>query len=452
MGRCVGRRELLRGIVGVAGAAAGEIPYFWTSATAQELSKNDRPHLALIGMGGHGSFLGRRVLASAEVVAGCDVDRRQAEKCCGSKGFAGRKVDLYEDFRRVLDRKDVEAVLIATPDHWHASIALAALKAGKDVYCESPLALTIEEGRLVRKAVRQSKRVFQAGTQQRSEYSQAFLKAVALARAGKLGKPLTATCFIGTGKKGGPFPTKPVPDGLNWDLWLGPAPKVDYSPERCHGNFRWWLEYSGGKLTDWGVHHMDIAQWALGCENTGASEIEGSATFPAGIYPEEFNPVEFLAGRQKIANGYNTPTDFDVTLEFAGGNTIVVKHGPTNGVLLEGPEGDVYVSRNELKGKAIDALSGKDKDWLEAEVARLYRGRQPGDHLKDFLACLKDRTEPISDVATHHRAVTSCHQCVLALLLKRRLHWDYQQEDFLRDDEASLLRSRPHRLPYAIEG
>jgi predicted dehydrogenase len=277
-----------------------------------------------------------------------------------------------------------------------------------------------------------------------------FLKAVALARSGPLGKKLTITCSIGSGKDQGPFPTGDPPEGLNWDFWLGQAPSVPYCKERCHNTFRWWLEYSGGKLTDWGAHHIDIAQWALGCENSGPVTIEGQGRFLN--IPADFKPVDFFAGKINLPNGYNTATEFEINLTYANGNRIIVRHGPGNGVLIEGDSGRIFVSRGSLTGKPIEELTAKDQEWLAGEVKQLYKGKELNGHMNNFFECVQDRSLPISDVFTHHRSVSSCHLCNIAMLLKRKLRWDPQIEDFLGDEEASALRSRPRREPYSIPG
>jgi len=438
------RREFLARSAAVVGA--GATPYFWTSAHAAEESKNDRPLGAAIGVGGQGTGIGRRASGFADMVACCDVDQAHAERFAGH--FDG-KPKIYHDYRELLDRKDIEVVTIGTPDHWHTAVCIAALQAGKDVYCEKPLTLTIDEGKLICRVVEKTGRVFQVGTQQRSENNAMFLKAVALARSGRLGKNLTATCSIGGAPTGGPFPTADPPPELDWDFWLGQAPEVDYTPQRCHGNFRWWLEYSGGKMTDWGAHHLDIAQWGLGYESSGPIEIEGEGQFPN--IPGDFDPVAFFDGRLKLPNGYNTATQFTITHTYENGSKMIVQHGPDNGIWFEGDEGRIFVNRRRLTGKPIEDLTDADKEWLDREVAKLYGGKQPGNHMRNFFDCVGDRTQPISDVFTHHRTMTACHLSNIALLLKRKLHWDPDKEDFIGDDQASALRSRRQREPYAIK-
>jgi len=252
----VARRDLLKGGVGfVAGMA---IPHVWVSPFSWAESPNERLNVAAIGVGGRGSKIGEQAAQLGNMVACADVHRGNAENF--AKPFEGR-CQVYKDYREVLDRKDVQVVTIGTPDHWHTKIAIDAMKAGKDVYCEKPLTLTIEESKLICEAVRRSGRVFQVGTQQRSEFDSMFLKAIVMARSGRLGKKLKAISSVGQATSGGPFANAEPPEFLDWDFWLGQAPKVPFCENRIGWNFRWWFEYSGGQVTDWGVHHTDIALW-----------------------------------------------------------------------------------------------------------------------------------------------------------------------------------------------
>ncbi|HJN18884.1 MAG TPA: Gfo/Idh/MocA family oxidoreductase, partial [Armatimonadota bacterium] len=232
---------------------------------ADKVAANDRIALGFIGIGGMGNghlggFLGNR---RTEVLAVCDVDAGHREAAANRVGDGCAQ---YADHRELLDRDDIDAVVIATPDHWHTLTSIHACQAGKDVYCEKPLTLTIEECWKLTAAVRRYGRVFQTGSQQRS--SREFQQAVSLVRAGRIGKVHTVKVGIGTGPTSGYEPNTAPPDGLDWDMWLGPAPKVPYTRQRCHGNFRWFWDYSGGKMTDWGHHHNDIAQWGLNMDGT----------------------------------------------------------------------------------------------------------------------------------------------------------------------------------------
>ena len=438
------RRDFLKTTAGT-GAAAALTPSFFTSARAGEESANDRLTVAAIGCGGRGSGIGHQAGGRGNMVACCDVDADRAAD------FANRyenRCQIFRDYREVLTRQDVEAVTIGTPDHWHTKIAIEAMQAGKDVYCEKPLTLTIEESKLICAVTRETGRVFQVGTQQRSEYGNMFLKAVVLARSGRLGKKLHAVSSVGGAESGGPFPTADPPANLNWDFWLGQAPKVDYCEKRVHYQFRWWFEYSGGQVTDWGVHHTDIALWALGGEETGPAEIEGKGDFPLGTE----GVLEMLAGKKPAVepNSYNVARSFDCDMTLPNGNTIKLVSGP-NELVLEGELGKIRVNRGNLTGKPVEELSDADRQWLDEEVVKLCKGKQPGSHMGNFFECIKDRSLPISDVYTHTNSVNACHMANIAMLLGRKIRWDQAKYDFVDDAEASALRSRPQREPYTIK-
>lgn len=438
------RRSLLKTAAGIA-VGGGFIPYFSTSASAEAKSAADKLGIGAIGVGGRGTSLGLEIAGYGNMLACADVHRAHAEEFAAK---CPRKCQVYGDYRKLLQRKDIDVVTIATPDHWHVKVAVDALRAGKDVYCEKPLTLTIDEGKVLRKVVRETGRVLQVGTQQRT--TRYFLTAVAMARSGRLGKKLTATCSIGPGHTSRPFPTSDPPPELDWDMWLGQAPQVPYCIQRATGNFRWWLEYSGGKLTDWGAHHVDIAQWALGAENTGPVTIDGRGRNPC--IPDDFDPVAFFAGKAKLPNCYNVAIRFHIDLQFANGNRIHVQEGGAeNGILIEGENGRIFANRRRVSGKPIETLTAADKKWLAGEIIKLYKGRKPTTHVENFLACVKDRSQPISDVATTHRTVSSCHLCNISILLGRKLRWDPVAEDFIDDPQASALRARPRRTPYTLE-
>jgi myo-inositol 2-dehydrogenase/D-chiro-inositol 1-dehydrogenase len=244
---------------------------------------------------------------------------------------------------------------------------------------------------------------------------------------------------------------------LDWELWLGPTPKVDFAVDRRR-DFRWWFEYSGGKMTDWGAHHIDIAQWALGFDKTGPVKVSGTGKFPP-IVPEKFDWDSYLDGKITLPNAYNTATQFSIDLEFANGAVINVNHDFRresdntqfdNGILFEGEEGRIFVNRGRISGVPIEQLTAADKEEMGKKITKLYKGKIPGDHMRNFFECVQDRSEPISDVVTHVRTMESCHLCNIALMLGRKLQWDPDKEQFIGDDQANALMARVRREPYKL--
>ncbi len=448
------RRKFLQTVTGAA-ATAVVTPYFFTGAKgvaddAKAESKNDRPLVGCIGTGDRWGAVGPSAMKFGDVVAVCDVDRAHAEK--GQKivkDKQDREVEAFEDYRKILDRKDVEVVTIVTPDHWHSKIAIEAMQAGKDVYCEKPLTLTIDEGKQILKVQKQTGRVFQVGTQQRSEMDLRFLKAIALVKEGRLGTIKTVQCAIGGAPASSDIPKAEVPSTLNWDLWLGQAPMTDYIlggfgnnknyPEsRTHYEFRWWYEYSGGKMTDWGAHHIDIAQWAIGMDNSGPVSVEGTAD----------HPVLFKDGHPTVSNRYNTATKFLVKCVFPNGVEMTIRDDTENGILIEGDKGRIFVSRGSLKGKPVEDLA--ENPLPEDAVKKIYKGKEPGDHMRNFFECIKTREQPISDVVTHHRSMSTCHLANIAIRLGRPLKWDPQAEQIVGDDAANAWLRREQRKGFEI--
>ncbi len=432
------RRRFLQGVAATA-AAGAIVPYVFTADAeerTQPRSKNDRLRIGAIGMRYQGSVIAEKALAHGDVVAICDVDRQIAEK---ARAQFGGKADLYEDYRKMLDRKDLDVVTIGTPDHWHTAISIDACLAGKDVYCEKPLTLTIDEGKRLVRVVRQTGRVLQVGSWQRSDHR--FRLACEMVRAGRIGKLRRVLVTLGKNPRGGPFRVEPPPAHLNWDLWLGQTPSVPYIKERCHYTFRWWYEYSGGQMTDWGAHHMDIAQWGIGADDSGPVEIEGKAEFP------------------NIPNGYNVATSFSARMRYANGVELIVEDEGRNGVMFEGERDHLFVNRGTIAGRPVDAL--KD-DPFPREQFKLYpydnlaRPERMGkldaiiNHMGNFFDCVRDRQPPISDVVTQHRAASVCHLANIAMRLGRKLRWDPTGEVFVGDDEANGWLRREQRKPYQI--
>jgi len=429
------RRKFVQTSAGLAALAA--TPYWISSRARAEESKNQRPLIGAIGLGGQGTGDARRASKYGDIVAVCDVQRQHAERA-REKHFA--KADVLEDYRKLIERNDIEAVTIGTPDHWHTEIALAALDAGKHVYCEKPLTLTIDEGKQLVAMVKKSGKTMQVGTQQRGDQYNLFGRAVATVRSGQLGKikKVTVQLPLST-EQGGPFAAQPVPEGLNWDFWLGQAPSVDYCPERSHFRFRWWYEYSGGIATDWGAHHMDVAHWALDVENSGPLTIDGTKT-----------------ELPNIPGGFNTPKFVTVDFTYPGDIQLQMQAQPPGdeGVMFEGENGRIFVNRGRLTGKPIEEqdASPQLKEKIMADVEKLFKGNtaQMGDHMGNFFEAFKYGKWPISDVESQHRSVSACHLANLSIRLRRKLTWDAAKEQFVGDSEADAMLTRPQRSPYQV--
>ncbi len=437
------RRHFLK-----AASMAAATPYLWTSGRAMGDSANDRINIASIGVGGRGSGIGHQAGGLGNMVACADVHLGNANK------FAERyqgKCEVVQDYRKLLDRKDIDAVTCGTPDHWHVRIAIDAMKAGKDVYCEKPLTLTMAESAQVMKATKETGRIFQVGTQQRSEMGQVFLKAIVIARSGRLGDKLQAISSVGGATSGGPFSNEDPPRELDWNLWLGQTPKLPFCPNRIGLNFRWWLEYSGGQVTDWGVHHTDIAIWALGGEETGVVEtmpVEGECNFPLGRELMR----DTLLGRKPVEElpvCYNVANKFQVEMKLPNENEVTLLSGP-NELIISGDKGRIRVNRGGLTGTPVEEIEkdAKQKEWLDEQVRALYRNMPLSGHMTNFFHCMKTREKPISDVWTHCRSVDACHMANIAMLLDRSVKFDPDQRRFAGDDEANALMSRKQRAPY----
>lgn len=405
--------------------------------------------LGLIGCGNQGINDLKLFLADerVQVVAVCDVNRQSPGYWNG--GIAGREpardfvewhygqarrsgtykgCALYEDFRELLRRPDIDAVILALPDHWHALVTIAAARAGKDIYGEKPLALTIAEGRAMVNAVQNNNRIFQTGSQQRSDPR--FRLACELVRNGRLGKLHTVLCGLpgGTpdyGQTGHRQDPEPVPAGFNYDLWLGPAPESPYAPARCHVNFRWILDYSGGQLTDWGGHHPDIAQWGMGTELTGPIAIRnGQATW----------------AKVKL---WNTATDFHFEAHYASGVKLICSSRVRQGVTFQGADGWVWVNRGAIEASPLQLL-----DYSPGpNETRLPRSTS---HSRNFIDSVLSRQQPIAPIEQAHRSISIAHLGNISLRLGRDLAWDPVNERFPNDEAANRLLSRPYRQPWTL--
>lgn len=447
----VTRRKFLAGVA--AGSAGVMLSTSGRSSRAQ--SPNDRPVFATIGLRNQGWLITNKSTQFADFAAFADVDetvlQSNVEKM---QEKTGKKPEGYKDYRAILDRDDIDAVMIATPDHWHTKISVEAMLAGKDVYCEKPLTLTIDEGKLIEKIAKQTGRVFQVGTMQRTECNQRFLKAIALIREGRIGDIKKITCGI-NGATGSPeLPVVDVPAGLDWDFWLGPAPKTDYRalPEmregygggvplytNCHYAWRNWYEYSGGQMNDWGAHHVDIATWALDAGDTG----------PNKITPVSYSlPVEYKNGHPTVSDRYNSPTKFEIHANMPGDIPMVITSEGDNGILFEGTKGRFFVNRGKLAGKPIEDLEGNPLP--EGAVEKVYGGPVSANHTKNFIDAMTSRERPISDVWSHNRMLETCHLANIAIRLGRELNWDPTTRQIIGDNEANTFLSREPRKGFEI--
>lgn len=455
-------------------------PYWFTSraGAADSSSKNDRLVIGCIGTGDRWtSAIGPQIRRYGDIVAVCDVDKNHVEN--NGLKIAGSKADAYEDYRRILDRPEIQVVTIATPDHWHSKILIEAMQAGKDVYCEKPMTLTIDEGKKICQVQKQTGRVVQVGTQQRDEFDvhthptdknekpevlfmRQFLTAVALAHTGRLGEMKSAKIVLRGNPLSPVLPKVDVPTGLNWEMWLGQAPLVDYvqgttgqssnknyPASRAHYEFRWWYEYSGGKLTDWGAHHVDIAQWALGMDNSGPVSVESTGEMP----------VPYENGYAKVDNRYNTAKKFDVKCKFPNNTELRLVSGNEDSIWLEGSKGRIKIGRDLLKDEEGDAVASlKDNPIPDEVFSKLCKGKAPTSkqregeaHMANFVACVRDRGTPISDVHTHHRAMTTCHLANISLRLNRPLKWDPEKQEIVGDSDANGWVAREQRKGYEIK-
>lgn len=399
---------------------------------------SERLAIAVIGTGGlgRGHHLNHLLnndwwKAHADVLAVCDVDlNRATEAAQDCLKASGRRVGIYQDYRRVCDRKDIDAVFIVTPDHWHSIIAIAAMEAGKDIYCEKPLTLTVEEGKRLVATARRYGTVFQTGSQQRSDPT--FRKACELVRDGKIGRIKridTVLHAVGNNKW---IAAHTPPPNLDWDFYQGQAPWTGYRHNCVHYQFRWLYDYSGGVMTDWGAHHNDIAQWGLGTDGSGPVWVDGTRA------------------KWHLDGPYTVPSNFDVQYKYADGtelwcHTDNQKYDDGtefgNGIKFTGEKGWVFVCR----GGRLEASFPEPKN-VETKV-KLYAS---DDHHRNWYDCVKSRKRCICDVEIGHRSVTICHIGNISMRLGRPLQWDPVKEEFIGDPVANQMLSRSMRAPWRL--
>jgi predicted dehydrogenase len=414
-----------------------------TAKATDRPAPSDRVVVGIIGCGSLGTnhHLKSCLIPNKRIEVGalCDVDRNHlnnAARIC--KERTGKRVPLYKDFRKLVAQKDLDAVLIATPDHWHALNAIAAMENGLDVYCEKPLSLTIEDGKAMVAAARRYGTVFQTGSMQRSDPR--FRKACQLVRNKNIGELEVVHTYIGKVPTGRPIdkwmPPKTPPSGLDWDFWLGPAPYADYTPNRCHYQFRWYWDYSGGKVTDWGAHHNDIAHWGIGMDHFGPIMVDSKGKF------SDTGP-------------YDAAIEFEITYSYSTGVALICSSEPSehgsNGVKFEGKDGWIFVNRRTILASDPDILKiepGPD------DVLLYNTGDSPNsfvNHYKNWLDCIVSRDRCICDVEIGHRSATICHLGNISLRLGRDLKWNAGPMTFFKDQTASeTMMGRPMRPPWHL--
>ncbi|MDP8244857.1 MAG: Gfo/Idh/MocA family oxidoreductase [Candidatus Hinthialibacter antarcticus] len=398
--------------------------------TFGNVAPSNRIVMGCIGVGSQGTGDMRNFMRRDEayIRAVCDVDGSHRKRAKQSVDEFNDNSDCaaYVDFRELLERDDLDAVLIAVPDHWHALPAIAAAKRGLDVYGEKPLSRSIRESRAICDAVRRYGRVWQTGSQQRSEGN--FQHACELVRNEKIGAIHTVEVGLPGGGSTDLKPTKPAPEDLDWDRWLGPAPwreYCDFGRDRCHWDWRWIMDYSGGQLTDWAGHHIDIAHWGMGYDQTGPVEISGSAEYP----------------REGL---YDTATSYSFVCKYKTGVTINISSSNRGGTKWIGENGWVWVNRGAIEASDENLLK---KDCIGPNDTRLYQSR---DHFQNFLDCVKSRQETICPAETGCRSISVGHLGEITMLLNRKIRWNPDTETIIDDPEANALLGRAYRKPWTL--
>ena len=431
----IARRTFLKNSV-----ATIAVPYFVPSLVR---GASNRLTMGMIGLGSMGMRHVKGFLEESDcrIVAICDVDAGRRRAAVGeiNEKYGNSDCSQYNDFRDLIARNDIDTLCISVPDHWHAALALAGIRAGKDIYGEKPLALTITEGRAIVEAVDRYQCVWQTGSWQRS--TDHFRFGCELVRNERIGKLRRVEVGIGPGFKTPEIketlykidlqPVMPVPEGFDYEMWLGPAPWAAYTEKRCHWNFRWILDYSGGQVTDWGAHHIDIAHWGMDCDATGPVEVHGK-----GLFPED--------------GLWNAAVDYDFECLYANGLVMRVasnNHIP-QGVRFIGDDGWVHVTRGGLKTNPPDLRQAK------IEPNELHLPRPAGDHRqghrRDFLHCVKTRKTPITPAEVGHRSATVPHLGNIAMILGRKIRWDPKRERIINDESANRMLSRTLRSPWHL--
>ena len=412
------RRDFLHTAAVSAGTTTWFLPQW---STAVDAPASDKLRIASIGIGGQGN--GNLTAFMKNVVAVCDVDSKRLATAQAKVEKANGKCAAFADYRKLLDSKDIDAVVVSTPDHWHAKITIDACNAGKHVYCEKPLTLFVAEGRAIVNAARKNKRIVQTGSQQRSSAN--FRQASELVRSGYIGTVEEVKVGIpGPNFKGPPVADAMAPAELDYDLWLGPAPKRPYNEKRVHYLFRFFWDYSGGQMTNWGAHHLDIAQWGLGMDESGPISVEGKANFHKDMW-------------------YETPEKQTIVYTYANGVRMTCGMGEKLGTTFIGDKGTIHVNRGVLTSDPVDLIKTK---LVEKDVHLTISS----GHHKNWLECIASGKLPICDAEIGHRSATICHLGNIACRLGRKIPWDPVKETCPNDKEAAAMLTRPYREPWVL--
>ena len=392
------------------------------------VSANEKVNVALIGTGNMGSrhLEALAVNENCSLVALCDVGMA---RIAGAqeiyKNITGDTLPHYQDFRDVLELDEVDAIFVVTPDHWHPLLAIMGAEAGKDVYVEKPTGPTVAEGRAMVRAARKYGRVMQLGTQQRS--MPVFQKAIDVVRSGRLGTITTASAWIGINSFGIGETPEPVPRGLDWDMWLGPSPWVPYSPQRYGGHMGWHDYCRGGQLTNWGIHLVDIVHWGIGQDKPLNVQAVGGS-YRGSVGAENFEVIECI---------YEYP-GCTVTWEQRHTN---IKANKGYGISFQGTQGRLYVDRGSYVVEGVD---------IPEYVGEPERSWANDDHHNNFFECIRTRNKPAADIEQGHRSSVPIQIAGIALKTQRKLNWDGEKEEFIRDEEANRYLSRPYRAPWRL--
>jgi predicted dehydrogenase len=423
-------RPTRRSFLGSAGVFLGLPAATYRAAVLAQNLPSETVRVGCIGVGGQGT--GNMNAIKKNVVAVCDVDKDHLAKAAAGLEKSSVKARTFTDYRAMLEAKDIDAVIISTPDHWHALNTIDACKAGKDVYCEKPLTLVVAEGRAMVKAARDNKRVVQTGSQQRS--AREFRHACELVRNGALGKltqvkvGLPGPNWVQRAKM--PVPDSDPPAALDYEFWLGPAPERKFNAHRTHYLFRFFWDYSGGQQTNFGAHDLDIAQWGLGMDDSGPVTVEGSATYHKDGW-------------------FETPETAKQTYTYANGLSVLCSLGSggyPGGVTFEGEKGTIHVRRGGLTVTLNDEKV-PDPYALPTGDTKLYVSK---GHHADWLECVKTRKYPICDVEIGHRSATVCHLGNIAVRTGRKITWDPVKEQIVGDPEANAMLTKPYRKPWVL--